>query len=72
MRKIEIEILDKEKISKMEILTRREAAVYLGFSLRYINSLCSKKVIPYYRPSYKRTFFKRSELDEWVMKNKVE
>lgn len=61
--------INRADIAHKEVLTRAEAAVYLGISLDYINRLCSQRRIPFYKPLGKVSFFKRAELDEWATSN---
>ena len=53
-----------------EILTFEEACMYLGRSASSMYKLTSGKLIPHYVPSGKLIYFKRAELDEWVLHNK--
>lgn len=64
-------VISVEEISQKEVLTRAEAAAYLGYSIDYINRLCSRRVIPYYKPIGKTSFFMRKELEAWACRNKV-
>ena len=52
-----------------EVLTLDEAAFYLGYKKSYLYCLTSGRKIPFYKPGSK-VFFKRSELDAWVFKNR--
>ena len=65
------EKINRADIAQKEVLTRAEAAVYLGISLGYINQLCANRAITFYKPLGKMTYFKRSELEEWMCRNKV-
>lgn len=53
-----------------EILTFEEACFYLGRSASNMYKLTSARIIPYYVPTGKLIYFKRSELDEWILKRK--
>ncbi len=53
-----------------EILTFEEACIYLGRSTSFMYKLTSGRLIPYYVPNGKLIYFKRTELDEWVLHNK--
>ena len=46
-----------------------ETAAYLGLSPSYIYKLTHKHLIPHYKPTGKRVFFYKKELDEWIMKS---
>ena len=54
-----------------EFLTTKEAAAYLGMALSYLYNLTSKKSIPFYTPTGKKIYFKKSELDEWMNRGRV-
>ncbi len=54
-----------------EVLTKDEAAIYLGVSVSYLHKLTANRQIPFYVPFGKQHYFKRSELDEWVTQNKI-
>ena len=53
-----------------EILTFEEACIYLGRSASFMYKLTSGRLIPYYVPNGKLIYFKKTELDEWVLHNK--
>ena len=46
-----------------------EAAAYLGLAPSYIYKLTHKHLIPHYKPTGKRVFFYKKELDEWITKS---
>jgi excisionase family DNA binding protein len=54
-----------------EVMTAEEAAAFLDISISYIYKLTSRRKIPYYKPEGKRLYFKRSELAEWALSNKI-
>ena len=54
-----------------EFLTTKETAAYLGMALSYLYKLTSKKSIPFYTPTGKKIYFKKSELDEWMNRGRV-
>ncbi len=53
-----------------EILSLQEACIYLCISQSYMYKLTSSRKIPHYSPMGKLIFFKRTELDQWVFKNR--
>lgn len=57
-------------ILQKEILTFEEACLYLGRKPSYLYKLTSKRLIPHYSPTGKVLYFKRSELDVWILKSK--
>jgi len=47
-----------------------EAAAFLNLSKNYIYKLVSQKRIPYYKPMAGRLFFKPSELEDFIFRNR--
>jgi excisionase family DNA binding protein len=69
----EIEMLLKnQNILLKEFLTLDEAAEYLSLSKSAVYKMTSKKEIPFYNPGGKKIYFKRVELDSWILNGKVE
>lgn len=64
-------ILSKVFTATKETLDFEECASYINQSRSYLYKLTSQGLIPHYKPNGKKIYFKRSELDEWVLKNKV-
>lgn len=55
-----------------EMLTQTETAMYLGVSVSYLYKLTMEGQIPYYKPLGKMNYFKRTELEAWLQRNRVE
>ena len=53
------------------ILTVDEVISYTGFSQKQIYKLTSTRAIPHYKPSGRKLFFKKDELDEWITQGRV-
>jgi|SaaInlStandDraft_7_1057024.scaffolds.fasta_scaffold54934_2 excisionase family DNA binding protein len=64
-------ILSKVFTATKETLDFSETAVYINQSHSHLYKLTSQGLIPHYKPNGKKIYFKRSELDEWVLQNKV-
>jgi len=47
-----------------------EVARYLDMSVSTVYKLTSDGTLPHYKPKGKKLYFKRSELDSWVMRGK--
>lgn len=58
------------RISKKEVFTFGETCQYLDISSSHLYKLTSKRQIPCYQPNGKKLYFKRSEIDEWLLQNK--
>lgn len=59
-------------ISFKEILSFKEALIYMDVSPSFLYKLTSKRIITFFKPSGKRIYFKRSDLDKWMTLNKCE
>jgi excisionase family DNA binding protein len=57
-------------ILKKDVLKFDEACSYSGISKSHMYKLTSGGRIPFYKPGGKLVFFKRSELDEWLLQNR--
>jgi excisionase family DNA binding protein len=70
----QLEIIRKEvgelRIIKKDILNLGEACEYLNIGHSHLYKLTSKRQIPCYQPNGKKLYFKRIELDEWLLQNR--
>jgi excisionase family DNA binding protein len=55
---------------KKQYLNVVEASVYTGFTPKYIYQLVNKGLIPHYKPTGRKLFFKIEDLDEWIATSK--
>lgn len=63
-------LIERQCVIQKEVLTSQEAAQYLELSTSHLYKLTSGKQIPCYCPQGKRLYFKRSELDQWLLRNR--
>jgi len=55
-----------------QALTMSEAALFIGLSKSRLYKMCCEKKIPYYKSQGgKLTYFEKSELNSWMLKNRV-
>jgi len=54
-----------------DLLNVKELAEYLKVSTSQIYKLTSNRVIPFYKPTGKQLYFRKKEIDEWIIKGKV-
>lgn len=54
-----------------DVFDMTELALYTGFKESYLYKLTSAKQIPHYRPSNGKLFFKRVEIDNWLLQNPI-
>lgn len=62
--------IESLSLSTKEILNMDEAMTYLQVSRSYLYKLTSGKHIPHYKPSGKLIFFRKTELDDWILRNR--
>ena len=70
LEKIEKLLLNQNLMQK-EVLNFNEACDYLELSQSHLYKLTSSGAIPHYKPNGKKIYFKRSELDEWVLRHRT-
>lgn len=59
-------------LSIKEVFDMNEAVIYTGMVKKTLYDLCRKRSIPHYKSKTGgRTYFKKSELDEWMLHTKV-
>lgn len=70
----------KESLSDIEtsssevypnIMDTNGAMKYLGVSKSTMYKMTMNREIPFYKPTGKRNYFKRNELDDWLLKHRV-
>ena len=64
------QLLEEQSILNKTVLNFKEAVSFLGLSKGHMYQLTSNNRIPYYRPNGKKIYFKRVELEEWLLRNK--
>lgn len=62
--------LDEQNLLQKTVLNLNEAAKYLDVSPSHLYKLTSTKQIPHFCPQGKKLYFKRSELDNWLQRNR--
>ncbi len=67
--KLEQKMLEK-LVNPHEILNSKQAAIYLGIKLSWLDKLCSQNKITYYKTG-KMRYFKISMLDKYRLKSIV-
>lgn len=64
-------MIENQGINSKEVLNMVEAGRYLELSLSHLYKLTSTGMIPHYKPNGKKLYFKRSELDAWLLRNRA-
>lgn len=57
-------------ISAKPVLDVKEAATYVGFSVKHLYRLTSERRIPHFKMNAK-LYFKKSELEHWLTRHRV-
>lgn len=70
LEKLEV-LIERQYILSKEILTLEEAAEYLQLSKSCLYKMTSSKEVPYYVPGGKKIYFRRIELENWILNSKV-
>ncbi len=65
------EILERQNLANKDILNFEEALSYLKVSKSFLYKMTSKGEITHYKPNGKLIYFKRSDLDDWILSNEV-
>ena len=67
----EIKALIEQGINADRPMNVEEASKFLGFSTSTVYDLCSQRKITHHKPNGKRLFFKRQDLLDFMLRNKV-
>nr|WP_315167328.1 helix-turn-helix domain-containing protein [uncultured Flavobacterium sp.] len=63
-------MLQQQNLLKKDVLNLNEACTYLDISHSHLYKLTSQKQIPHFCPQGKKLYFRRCELDEWLLRNR--
>jgi excisionase family DNA binding protein len=63
-------LIKSQGIYSKEVLNFNEACLYLELSQSHLYKLTSAGSIPHYKPNGKKLYFKRSELESWLLRNR--
>lgn len=70
LEKIEL-LLEGQNLVRKDVLNFSETCDYLELSQSHLYKLTSTGAIPHYKPNGKKIYFKRSEVDEWLLRNRT-
>jgi len=65
-------LLLAQNIQQKEFLTVNDAVIYLQLSKSCIHKMTSNKEIPFCKPSGKKIYFIKSDLDNWILSGKID
>lgn len=60
-----------QNMHQKEILSFREAVVYLDISDSFLYKLTSNRAITFSKPNGGKLYFKKTDLDDWMTKNEL-
>lgn len=63
--------ITQQKLIQKEILTLAEAALYTGLSKSFLYKKTSLRQIPFYKIEMKLIYFKKTELDQYLLANRL-
>jgi len=69
LERIEQMLLQQNLLTKV-VLTLEEACEYLGVSASQLYKQTSGRSIPFFKPTGKKLYFKRVDLDGWLLQNR--
>lgn len=53
-----------------EVLTLDECSMYTGYSKNHLYRLTSQRAIPFYKPMGGTIYFKKKEIEGWLLQNR--
>lgn len=59
------------ELSAKRVLTVHDVCVLTGLSQRTIYTMTRKAEIPHYKPNQRLIYFDRSDVEKWMMRNRV-
>ena len=63
-------MLKQQTLLQKDVLNLNETCAYLDMSTSHIYKMTSQKQIPHFCPQGKKLYFRREELDEWLLRNR--
>lgn len=65
------QLIKSQGVYQKQVLTFHEACDYCGYLPSYLYRLTRSKAIPFYRPNWWKMYFRRTELDKWLLRNRI-
>lgn len=63
-------LLETQQAMQKQVLNFNDTCIYLELSQSHLYKLTSTGSIPHYKPNGKKLYFKREELDAWLLRNR--
>ena len=67
---IKFESIEKLLLTQKNVLNFSDVELYTNLSKSYLYELTSSGGIPCYKPNGKHLYFKRQEIEDWLLSNK--
>ena len=67
---IKLESIEKLLLTQKNVLNFSEVELYTNLSKSYLYELTSSGGIPCYKPNGKHLYFKKEEIEDWLLSNK--
>ncbi len=64
------QLLIRQAMMQKDVLNLADACEYLDVSSSYLYKLTCTNQIPHYVPTGKKIYFKRAEVDQWLLRNR--
>jgi len=64
-------LLKEQQTMKKQVLNFNEACAYLELLQSHLYKLTSTSAVPHYKPNGKKIYFQREELDNWLLRNRM-
>lgn len=65
-------LLEAQQTMQKQVLNFNETCNYLELSQSHLYKLTSTGAIPHYKPNGKKIYFQREELDQWLLRNRMD
>lgn len=65
-------MLKVQQAMQKQVLNFNETCTYLELSQSHLYKLTSTGAIPHYKPNGKKLYFQREELDQWLLRNRMD
>jgi excisionase family DNA binding protein len=63
-------MLQNQNLLQKQVLNFQETAQFLEISHSHLYKLTSTNVVPFYKPTGKKLYFKRDELEKFLLQNR--
>ena len=58
-------------LNTKSVLNMDDVALLTGLSKHFLYRLCSKRQLPHYKQGKKISFFKKNEIENWMLSNRI-